>query len=120
MMDGWGHGPLPVPFGYGGGLPSPSYSQCPGCGLLEAEIANSTNVGCQLCYTTFPSLVSSIIWRFQGSTVHHGQVPSSADLRFEARSVTYQEALQKAENEGRTEDVSILTDLLRLLKPEDN
>ena len=111
----WEHGPFPVPYGYGHGLPSPT--RCPGCGLHEQEIANSTHVGCELCYETFPHVLSPIIWEYQGSTVHHGQAPKKVQLRLEARISTYEEAIQKAQQEGRHDDASVLVDLLRLLRP---
>lgn len=114
----WEPGPFPVPYGYGSGLPSPT--RCPGCGLHEAEIANSTNVGCELCYETFPHVLSPIIWEYQGSTVHHGHSPQTAQLRLEARISTYQEAIEKAEEEGRQDEAAVLQDLLRLLRPEED
>jgi len=117
-MDGWGHGPLPVPFGYGGGLPSPIYACCPGCGLGETEIAHSSRVGCPVCYLTFPHLINALIWDYQGSTVHQGEVPPTSLLASEARATAYQEAIQQARLEGRSEDVDVLSDLFRLLHPE--
>jgi len=35
----------------------------------------SINLGCAQCYTVFYDLVSPVIWNYQGSTVHHGEVP---------------------------------------------
>ena len=49
--------------------------QCPQCGFLAAELMGSINLGCAQCYTVFYDLVSPVIWNYQGSTVHHGEVP---------------------------------------------
>ena len=109
---------LPVPYGQGGGLPSPTYTQCPGCGVFGAEIAGGTSLGCPLCYETFSQYVSPTIWKHQGSTVHHGSAPQEFTVRTQTRAKIYEEAILQAQAEGRDDDALVLIDLLSLLQNE--
>lgn len=117
LEPGWGF--LPVPYGHYGGLPTPSYAQCPGCGMFWAELAGSTTVGCPLCYETFPQLLSPTIWEQQGGTVHHGKTPPLPQRQTVSRVTMYKEAIVKAQSEGRTQDAQVFIDLLRLLQRDD-
>ena len=116
----WGsESQLPVPYHPAGGLPSPTHVQCPGCGLFGAEIAGGTSVGCPLCYETFSQFVSPTIWQNQGSTVHHGSEPLEFTVRSQTRATIYEEAIVRAQEEGRIEDAEVLIDLLTLLQRND-
>lgn len=112
----WGF--LPVPYGHYGGLPTPTYAQCPGCGLFGTELAGSTSIGCPMCYEVFPQLVGLTIWEQQGCTVHQGKTPHTEQM--ELRIATYKEAIAKAQSEGRGEDAQVFTDLLGLLQSDDD
>lgn len=111
----WGF--LPVPYGHFGGPPSPSRTQCPGCGVFAAELIGSTGVGCPACYDVFPQFIGHGIWEQQGCLAHQGKGPNTDPN--ESRSQAYKNAILKAREEGRGEDVQVFHDLLRLLESED-
>jgi protein arginine kinase activator len=90
--------------------------QCSQCGFLEAQLAGSTHLGCAHCYTVFYDQLSPLIWNFQGSTVHHGEVPPQLWRKDQARAQVYREAIDRAKSEGRIDDADILMDLLRFLE----
>lgn len=75
-------------------------------------------LGCAHCYTVFFDLLSPLVWKYQGSTVYHGKHPKPRPSVTKARSAAYQEALERAQKEGRLADVEVLKDLLNLLRDE--
>ena len=85
---------------------------CPGCGLHAHDIFQSTYLGCPLCYETFAEQISPMIWKQQGSTVHHGKHTELAKPDRDYQRELYRRALEKATREERGHDIEVLNSIL--------
>lgn len=84
--------------------------------MHEADLRESTQLGCPICYEAFPQLIGAITWEHHGSAVHHGRLPYAPEVRIQVRREAYLQALDRAQAEQNVEEIQALTEQLRLLE----
>ncbi len=77
---------------------------------------DSRLIGCGMCLLHFRPLAHQLIVNVQGGSCRHTEpLPEIRQIRMKARIEAFEEAILKAQQEGRAEDAHILSDLLNIL-----
>lgn len=98
-------------------------AQCPVCGALFSDIAESGKMGCTECYKTFNSEILPYLKRVHGATKHVGKVPNSAPLMVKPQENTIDELrmkLNRLVSEEKYEEAAVVRDKIKEMEASGN
>lgn len=94
--------------------------KCPQCGSTYNDFKETGRLGCNICYETFSDMLTPLIRRIQGNTVHVGKVPkrSGASIRLRNELKSLKGKLQQLVEQEEFEEAAKIRDDIRRLEGE--
>lgn len=93
---------------------------CDKCGMTYDEFRKKSKFGCSNCYITFSELISPVIKRVHGSSVHVGKIPkrTGGKIIVKKQIKALENKLKEAVIKEEYEDAAKFRDAIRALKKE--
>ena len=91
-------------------------SVCPKCGTTEDEFLKSGFVGCADCYKEFAPIITPVIKKLQGDTVHVGKVPEGVENTVSEAYAKLSDELESAKKRNDYVAAQEIYDRMKALK----
>ncbi len=96
--------------------------RCPQCGSTYNDFKRSGRLGCNVCYSTFNDMLTPLIKRIQGNSVHAGKIPrkSGHSIRLRRKIRDLKNQLQQLVEREEFEKAAEVRDEIKALEEEAN